>query len=156
MSECVCVYVCVCVCVCVCLVCLCACVYEYVCVSKAWVLFFIVSKQGPCFTAMEEEGGYKRLVQNEKGEWGEEEKNKIATGFYPHSDEPRVKDTARLTSKAFYSAMVCVCLCVCAKRETVHIDRLCGSTPINPLPPPPPPREEKCRAYPPFPPPRGG
>ena len=75
-------------------------------------------------------------MKKERG-GGEEEKNKIATGFYPHSDEPRVKDTARLTSKAFYSAMVCVCLCVCAKRETVHIDRLCGSTPINPLPPPP-------------------
>ena len=27
--------------------------------------FFIVSKQGPCFTAMEEDGGEKRLVQLE-------------------------------------------------------------------------------------------
>ena len=30
-------------------------------------LFFSVSKQGPCFTAMEEDGGDKRLVQLEPG-----------------------------------------------------------------------------------------
>ena len=33
-------------------------------VSKAW-LFFSVSKQGPCFTAVEEDGGDERLVQLE-------------------------------------------------------------------------------------------
>ena len=32
---------------------------------KAWILFFRVSKQGPCFTAGEEDGGDKRLVQLE-------------------------------------------------------------------------------------------
>ena len=30
--------------------------------SKAWILFFRVSKQGPCFTVTEEDGGDKRLV----------------------------------------------------------------------------------------------
>ena len=30
---------------------------------KAWILFFRVSKQDPCFTAIEEEGGDKRLVE---------------------------------------------------------------------------------------------
>ena len=34
-------------------------------VSKAWILFFRVSKQGPCFTATEEDGGDKRLVEFE-------------------------------------------------------------------------------------------
>ena len=34
-------------------------------VSKAWVLFFGVSEQGPCFTAVEEDGGDKGLVQFE-------------------------------------------------------------------------------------------
>ena len=32
-------------------------------VSKAWILFFRVSKGGPCFIAVEEDGGDKRLVQ---------------------------------------------------------------------------------------------
>ena len=32
-------------------------------VSKAWILFFRVSKQGPRFTAIEEDGGDKRLVK---------------------------------------------------------------------------------------------
>ena len=31
--------------------------------SKAWILFFRVSKQGPCFTAIEEDEGDKRLVK---------------------------------------------------------------------------------------------
>ena len=31
-------------------------------VSKALILFFRVSEQGPCFTAIEEDGGNKRLV----------------------------------------------------------------------------------------------
>ena len=31
-------------------------------VSKAWIVFS-VSKQGPCFTAIEEDGGDKRLVE---------------------------------------------------------------------------------------------
>ena len=34
-------------------------------VSKAWIPFFRVSKQGPCFTAIEEDGGDKRLAQLE-------------------------------------------------------------------------------------------
>ena len=34
-------------------------------VSKAWALFFRVGKQGPCFTAIEKDGGDKRLVQLE-------------------------------------------------------------------------------------------
>ena len=35
-------------------------------VSKAWILFlFRVSKQGPCFTAVEEDGGEKKLVEFE-------------------------------------------------------------------------------------------
>ena len=34
-------------------------------VSKAWILFFRVSKLGPCFTAVEEDGGNKRLVDLE-------------------------------------------------------------------------------------------
>ena len=34
-------------------------------VSKAWVLFFRVSKQGPCFTVIEEDGDDKRLVELE-------------------------------------------------------------------------------------------
>ena len=34
-------------------------------VSKAWILFFRVSKHGSCFTAVEEDGGDKRLVQLE-------------------------------------------------------------------------------------------
>ena len=34
-------------------------------VSKAWILFFRVSKQGPCFTAIVEDGGNKRLGQLE-------------------------------------------------------------------------------------------
>ena len=34
-------------------------------VSKAWVLFFRVSKQGPCFTVREEDGDDKRLVELE-------------------------------------------------------------------------------------------
>ena len=34
-------------------------------ILKAWVLFFRVSKLGPCFTAIEEDGGDKRLVQLE-------------------------------------------------------------------------------------------
>ena len=32
-------------------------------VSKTWILFFIISEQGPCFTAIEEDGDDKRLVQ---------------------------------------------------------------------------------------------
>ena len=32
-------------------------------VSKTRILFFGVSKQGPCFTATEEDGGEKRLTQ---------------------------------------------------------------------------------------------
>ena len=36
-------------------------------VSKAWVLFFGVSEQGPCFTAVEGDGGDKRLVELELG-----------------------------------------------------------------------------------------
>ena len=32
---------------------------------KAWILFFSVSKQGPCFTAVVEDGGDKRLVELE-------------------------------------------------------------------------------------------
>ena len=33
---------------------------------KAWILFFFrVSKQGPCFTAIEEDGGDKRLIELE-------------------------------------------------------------------------------------------
>ena len=31
-------------------------------VSKVWILFFRVSKQGPCFTAIEENGDGKRFV----------------------------------------------------------------------------------------------
>ena len=31
--------------------------------SKAWILFFRVSKQGPCFTAIEKDGGDKKLVE---------------------------------------------------------------------------------------------
>ena len=34
-------------------------------VSQTWILFFRVSKQGPCFTAIEEDGGDKRFVQLE-------------------------------------------------------------------------------------------
>ena len=36
-------------------------------VSKAWIIFFFfrISKQGPCFTAIDEDGGDKRLVQLE-------------------------------------------------------------------------------------------
>ena len=34
-------------------------------VSKGWILFFRVSKQGPCFTALEVDGGDKRLVELE-------------------------------------------------------------------------------------------
>ena len=34
-------------------------------VSKAWILFFRVSKQGPCFTAVEDDGDDKRLVELE-------------------------------------------------------------------------------------------
>ena len=36
-------------------------------VSKAWIFlfFFRVSKQGPCFTVIEEDGGDKRLVELE-------------------------------------------------------------------------------------------
>ena len=36
-------------------------------VSKAWILFFFfrISEQGPCFTAIEEDGSDKRLVQLE-------------------------------------------------------------------------------------------
>ena len=34
-------------------------------VSKAWLLFFRVSKQSPCFTAVEEDGGDKRFVELE-------------------------------------------------------------------------------------------
>ena len=34
-------------------------------ISKAWILFFRVSKQGPDFTAVEEGGGVKRLVELE-------------------------------------------------------------------------------------------
>ena len=37
-------------------------------VSKAWIIFFLffrVSRQGPCFTATEENGGNKRLAQLE-------------------------------------------------------------------------------------------
>ena len=34
-------------------------------VSKAWILFFRVSKQDPCFTAIEDDGGDKRLVELE-------------------------------------------------------------------------------------------
>ena len=36
-------------------------------VSKAWIFlfYFRVSKQGPCFTAVEEDGGDKRLVELE-------------------------------------------------------------------------------------------
>ena len=34
---------------------------------KCLDLFFPVSKQGPCFTAIEEDGGNKRLVQLEGG-----------------------------------------------------------------------------------------
>ena len=36
-------------------------------VSKAWILFFRVVKQGPgpCFTALAEDGGDKRLVELE-------------------------------------------------------------------------------------------
>ena len=33
-------------------------------VSKAWILFS-VSKQGPCLTAVEEDGGDKRLAELE-------------------------------------------------------------------------------------------
>ena len=33
--------------------------------SKAWILFFRVSMQGPCFTAIEEDGGDKRFMQLE-------------------------------------------------------------------------------------------
>ena len=32
-------------------------------VSKAWILFFSVRKQGPCFTAIEEDGGDKRPAE---------------------------------------------------------------------------------------------
>ena len=32
---------------------------------ETWILFLTVSKQGPCFTAVEEDGGGKRLVQLE-------------------------------------------------------------------------------------------
>ena len=32
-------------------------------VLKAWILFFRVSKQGPCFTAIEKDGGDKKLVE---------------------------------------------------------------------------------------------
>ena len=32
-------------------------------VSKVWILFFFrLSKQGPCFTAVEEDGGNKKLA----------------------------------------------------------------------------------------------
>ena len=34
-------------------------------VSKVWILFLKVRKQGPCFTAVEEDGGDKRLVELE-------------------------------------------------------------------------------------------
>ena len=34
-------------------------------VSKAWILFFRVSKGGPCFIAVEEDGGDKRLAELE-------------------------------------------------------------------------------------------
>ena len=35
-------------------------------ISKAWILsFFTVSKQGPCFTSVEENGGDKSLSQPE-------------------------------------------------------------------------------------------
>ena len=34
-------------------------------VSKAWILFFRVSKQALCFTAVEKDGGEKRRVQLE-------------------------------------------------------------------------------------------
>ena len=32
-------------------------------VWKAWILLYRVSKQGPCFTAIEEDGGDRRLVE---------------------------------------------------------------------------------------------
>ena len=35
-------------------------------VLKAWILFFFrISKQGPCFTAIEEDGGDERFVVHE-------------------------------------------------------------------------------------------
>ena len=34
-------------------------------ISKAWILFFRVSEQGPCFTAIVEDGGDKKRVQLE-------------------------------------------------------------------------------------------
>ena len=34
-------------------------------VPKAWIVFFRVSKQGPCFRAFEEDGGDERLVELE-------------------------------------------------------------------------------------------
>ena len=34
-------------------------------VSKAWILFFRVGRQGPCFTARVEDGDSKRFVQPE-------------------------------------------------------------------------------------------
>ena len=34
-------------------------------VSKAWILFFRLSKQGSCFTAVEEDGGDEKLVELE-------------------------------------------------------------------------------------------
>ena len=34
-------------------------------VSKTWILSFRVSKQVPCFTAIEEDGGDRRLVELE-------------------------------------------------------------------------------------------
>ena len=33
--------------------------------SKAWILFFRVSEQCPCFIAVEEDGGDRRLVELE-------------------------------------------------------------------------------------------
>ena len=34
-------------------------------VSKTWILFFRVSKQGPHYSAIEEDGGDERLVELE-------------------------------------------------------------------------------------------
>ena len=48
----------------------------------AWILFFTVSKQGPCFTAREKNGGDKRLVELEfANEFNEyiDEKNALAS-----------------------------------------------------------------------------